>query len=53
MTELLVTGLHHDLSKKRSFVHFVCINDPDKRLGVCRCPFNARWTICRAKQRRR
>jgi hypothetical protein len=34
MTELLITGLHHDLSKKRSFVHFVWKNDPDKRLGL-------------------
>jgi hypothetical protein len=34
MTELLITGLHHDLSKKRSFVHFVWKNDPEKRLGL-------------------
>jgi hypothetical protein len=34
MTELLITGLHHDLSKKRSFVHFVWKNDPDKHLGL-------------------
>ena len=34
MTELLITGLHHDLSKKRSFAHFVWKNDPDKRLGL-------------------
>ncbi|MGA7071176.1 hypothetical protein [Bradyrhizobium sp.] len=34
MTELLITGLHHDLSKKRSFVHFVWKNDPDRRLGL-------------------
>jgi hypothetical protein len=34
MTELLITGLHHDLSKKRSFVYFVWKNDPDKRLGL-------------------
>jgi hypothetical protein len=34
MTELLITGLHHDLSKKRSFVQFVWKNDPDKRLGL-------------------
>ena len=33
MTELLITGLHHDLSKKRSFVYFVWKNDPDKRSG--------------------
>jgi len=34
MTELLITGLHHDLSKKRSFVYFVWKDDPDKRLGL-------------------
>ena len=34
MTELLITGLHHDLSKKRSFVYVVWKNDPDKRLGL-------------------
>jgi hypothetical protein len=33
-TELLITGLHHDLSKKRSFVQFVWKNDPEKRLGL-------------------
>jgi hypothetical protein len=32
MTELLITGLHHDLSKKRSFVYFVWKND--RRLGL-------------------
>ena len=34
MTELLITGLHHDLRKKRSFVHFVWKSDPEKRLGL-------------------
>jgi len=34
MTELLITGLHHDLSKKRSFVHFVWKSDPEKHLGL-------------------
>ena len=34
MTELLITALHHDLSRKRSFVHFVWKNDPEKRLGL-------------------
>jgi len=34
MAELLITGLHHDLGKKRSFVHFVWKNDPDKQLGL-------------------
>jgi hypothetical protein len=31
MTELLIGGLYHDLSKKRSFVHFVWKDDPDNR----------------------
>ena len=34
MTELLIVGLYHDLSKKRSNVQFVWKNDPDKRLGL-------------------
>ena len=34
MTELLITGLHHDLSRKRSFVHFVWKDDPEKHLGL-------------------
>ena len=34
MTELLITGLHHDLTKKRSFVYFVWKDDPDKRLSL-------------------
>ena len=34
MTELLITGLHHDLTKKRSFVYFVWKDDPEKRLGL-------------------
>jgi hypothetical protein len=34
MTELLITGLHHDLNKKRSFVHFVWKDDSEKRLGL-------------------
>jgi hypothetical protein len=34
MTVLLITGLHHDLTKKRSFVHFVWKDDPEKRLGL-------------------
>jgi hypothetical protein len=33
-TELLITGLHHDLSRKRSFVHFIWKNDPERRLGL-------------------
>jgi len=34
MTELMITGLHHDLTKKRSFVHFVWKSDPEKHLGL-------------------
>jgi hypothetical protein len=34
MTVLLITGLHHDLTKKRSFVYFAWKDDPDKRLGL-------------------
>ena len=32
MTELLITGLNYDLSRKRSFVHFQWKNDPEKHL---------------------
>jgi len=34
MTELLITGLHHDLNRKRSFVHLQWKDDPEKRLGL-------------------
>ena len=34
MTELLITGLHHDLTRKRSFVHFQWKNDPEKHLSL-------------------
>jgi hypothetical protein len=34
MTELLITGLHHDLSRKRSFVHFQWKNEPEKHLSL-------------------
>jgi hypothetical protein len=34
MTELLITGLHHDLSRKRCFVHFQWKNDPEKHLAL-------------------
>ena len=34
MAELMITGLHHDLTKKRSFVYFVWKDDPEKRLGL-------------------
>ena len=33
-TELLITGLHHDLNRKRSFVHFQWKNDPEKHLSL-------------------
>ena len=34
MTELLITGLNHDLTRKRSFVHFQWKNDPEKHLAL-------------------
>jgi hypothetical protein len=34
MTTLLITGLHHDLSQKRSLVTVIWENDPEKRLGL-------------------
>ena len=34
MIELSITGLHHDLTKKRSFVHFQWKNDPEKHLSL-------------------
>jgi hypothetical protein len=34
MTELLIVGLYHDLSKKRSSVHFLWKDDPEKRLAL-------------------
>ncbi len=34
MTTLIITGLHRDISKKRSFASFVWKDDPEKRLGV-------------------
>jgi hypothetical protein len=34
MTELLIVGLYHDLSKKRSSVQFLWKDDPEKRLGL-------------------
>ena len=52
MTELLITGLHHDLSKKRSFVYVVWKNDLTNG-WVWMCPFNALWTICRKKREKR
>ena len=34
MAELLIVGLYHDLSKKRSSVHFLWKDDPEKRLAL-------------------
>jgi hypothetical protein len=34
MTTLLITGLHHDTARKRSFVNVRWENDPEKQLGV-------------------
>jgi len=34
MTELLIVGLYHDLSKKRSSVHFLWKDDPEERLAL-------------------
>jgi hypothetical protein len=34
MTTLVITGLFHDLSKKRSHVTVVWEDDPEKRLGL-------------------
>ncbi|HLL27994.1 MAG TPA: hypothetical protein VKT73_10165 [Xanthobacteraceae bacterium] len=34
MTTLAITGLHHDISNKRSIVYIVWENDPEKRLGL-------------------
>jgi hypothetical protein len=34
MTTLVITGLFHDLAKKRSHVTVVWEEDPEKRLGL-------------------
>jgi hypothetical protein len=34
MTTLVITGLFHDLGKKRSHVTVVWEDDPEKRLGL-------------------
>ena len=34
MTTLVISGLHHDMSKKRSVVSIVWENDSEKRLGL-------------------
>jgi hypothetical protein len=34
MTTLLITGLHHDTTRKRSIVYIRRENDPEKNLGL-------------------
>jgi hypothetical protein len=34
MTNLVVTGLHHDTKRKRSFVYVQWEDDPEKNLGL-------------------
>ena len=34
MTKLVITGVHHDTARKRSFVYVQWEDDPDKNLGL-------------------
>ena len=34
MTDLVITGLHHDTARKRSFVYVRWESDPEKNLGL-------------------
>ena len=34
MTTLLITGVHHDTARKRSFVYVRWDDDPEKNLGL-------------------
>jgi len=34
MTSLVITGLHHDTDRKRSFVYVRWEDDPEKNLGL-------------------
>ena len=34
MTKLVITGLHHDTARKRSFVYVRWEDDPEKNLGL-------------------
>jgi len=34
MTNLVITGLHHDTARQRSFVYVVWKDDPEKNLGL-------------------
>jgi hypothetical protein len=34
MTDLVITGVHHDTARKRSFVYVRWADDPEKNLGL-------------------
>ena len=34
MTKLIITGVHHDTARKRSFVYVRWESDPEKNLGL-------------------
>ena len=34
MTKLIITGVHHDTARKRSFVYVQWEDDPEKHLGL-------------------
>jgi hypothetical protein len=34
MTKLIITGVHHDTARKRSFVYVQWEDDPEKNLGL-------------------
>ena len=34
MTNLVITGVHHDTTRKRSFVYVQWEDDPEKNLGL-------------------
>ena len=34
MTKLIITGVHHDTARKRSFVYVQWEGDPEKKLGL-------------------
>jgi hypothetical protein len=34
MTKLIITGVHHDTTRKRSFVYVRWEDDPEKNLGL-------------------
>jgi hypothetical protein len=41
MTNLVITGVHHDTARKRSFVYVRWEDDPEKNLGLV-VPFGCR-----------